>query len=263
MPNHREDMMRIATRIACMAAAAWLGLAVAATAAGAAEIVLVTTDAVKAILNGLVPEFERATGHTVKMSVYGTSLAVSKVKDGAELPDLVVLSPTALGELAKAGKVAGGTITDAFRSRVGLAVRSGAPKPDIGTADAFKATLLHAKSIGHSIGPSGDYFSTVLIQRLGIADALKSKLTVVRGRPVAAAVAAGDVEVGIHQIAELMQVGGIDIVGPAPAELQTVLIYATGLSPAGKQPEAAKALAKFLTSEGAAPVVRRNGMDPA
>jgi molybdate transport system substrate-binding protein len=255
--------MRIATRMAAMAAAGWLGLAAWGTSAGAAEIVLVTTDAVKAILNGLIPEFERTTGHTVKMSVYGTGLAVSKVKDGAELPDLVLLSPTALGELAKAGKVAGGTITDAFRSRVGLAVRAGAPKPDIGTADAFKATLLNAKSIGHSIGPSGDYFSTVLIQRLGIADALKPKITVVRGKPVAAAVAAGEVEVGIHQIAELMQVGGIDIVGPLPAELQTVLIYAIGLATTPKQLDAATALGNFLTSEGAATVIRKNGMDPA
>jgi molybdate transport system substrate-binding protein len=254
--------MRMWTKIAASLTAVYLGLA-GAGPADAAEIALVTTNAVEQILRDLIPAFERSTGHTVRMSVYGTGLAVAKVKHGSETPDLVLLSPTALGDLAKTGKVTAGTIMDAFRSRVGLAVRAGAPHPDIGTTDAFKATLLGAKTIGHSIGPSGEYFSTELIQRLGIAEALKPKITVVRGRPVAAAVAAGEVEIGIHQIAELMQVGGIDIVGPLPADLQKTLIYATGLATAAKQPEAAKALVKFLSTEAAVPAIKKNGMDPA
>src|SRR5216683_3284225 len=163
--------MRNWTKIAVLATAICCGLAGAGPVANAAEIALVTTNAVEQILRDLIPAFERATGHTVRMAVYGTGLAVSKVKDGAEAPDLVLLSPTALGDLAKAGKVMAGTITDAFRSRVGLAVRAGAPKPDISTADTFKAALLSAKTIGHS----GDYFSTELIQRLGIAETLKPK----------------------------------------------------------------------------------------
>jgi len=254
--------MRLWTKIAASLVALYFGLA-GPWPVSAAEIALVTTNAVEQILRDLVPAFERSSGNTVRMSVYGTGLAVAKVKDGSEMPDLVLLSPTALGDLAKAGKVTAGTITDAFRSRVGLAVRAGAPKPDISTAEAFKATLLNAKTIGHSIGPSGEYFSTELIQRLGIADALKPKITVVRGRPVAAAVAAGEVEIGIHQIAELMQVGGIDIVGPLPADLQTTIIYATGLATAAKQPEAARALVKFLSTEAAVPAIKKNGMDPA
>ena len=258
----RKSAKHMWTKYVVTAAAGLLGLSMAATATRAAEINLVTTNAVEAILHGLVPDFERATGHTVKMSVYGTGLAVSKVKDGAEMPDLVLLGPDALGDLAKAGKVVGATIAPAFRSRIGLAVRAGAPRPDIGTSDAFKATLLRAKSIGHSIGPSGEYFSGVLIGKLGIADALKPKITVVRGKPVAAAVASGEVEVGIHQVAELMQVEGIDIIGAIPAELQTVITYSTGLASAAKQPDAAKALVRFLTAAGAAAVVRKNGMDP-
>jgi hypothetical protein len=115
-------------------------------------------------------------------------------------PDLVLLGPDALGELAKAGKIDATTITPAFRSRVG--VRAGAPKPDISTADAVRKTLLDAKSIGHSTGPSGEYFSKVPIERLGIADALKPRMKVVPA-PVAAAVAKGEVDLGIHQIAEL------------------------------------------------------------
>jgi len=254
--------MRMRTKIAAFLTAVIFGL-LGADPTRAAEIALVTTNAVEQILHDLIPGFEHSAGHTVRMSVYGTGLAVAKVKDGSEMPDLVLLSPTALGDLANAGKVAAGTITDAFRSRVGLAVRAGAPKPDIGTADAFKATLLRAKSIGHSIGPSGEYFSTELIQRLGIAEALKPKITVVRGRPVAAAVAAGEVEVGIHQIAELMQVKGIDIVGPLPDDLQKTIIYATGVAAAAKQPNAAKALVKFLSTEATVPAIKKNGMDPA
>jgi len=254
--------MHVWTKIAAALTAVYLALA-GVGPANAAEITLITTNAVEQILRDLIPAFERSDGHTVRMSVYGTALAVAKVKDGSETPDLVLLSPTALGDLAKAGKVVGSTITDAFRSRVGLAVRTGAPKPDISTAAAFKATLLSAKTVGHSIGPSGEYFSTELIQRLGIADALKPKITVLRGRPVAAAVAAGEVEIGIHQIAELMQVGGIDIVGPLPADLQTTIIYATGLATAAKQPEAARALVKFLSTEAAVPAIKKNGMDPA
>jgi len=250
------------TKIAAVAAGA-LSVAIAATPVKAAEIVLVTTAAVEQIMLGVIPTFERATGHTVKMSVDGTTLAVSKIKDGSYNPDLVLLSPEALGELAKAGKVAGGTITPAFRSRVGVAVRAGAPKPDIGTAEAFKKALLDAKSIGHSTGPSGEYFSTVLIQRLGIADALKPKIKVVRGMPVAVAVANSEVEIGIHQIAELMPVPGIDIVGALPPELQTTLIYATGIAIHARQPDAANALVKFLSVESSVPVIRKNGMDPA
>ncbi len=153
------------------------------------------------------------------MSVFGTGPAVAKIKDGT-FADLILLGPPALNELAKAGKVDAATIMPAFNSRIGLAVRAGATKPDIGTDDALKKTLLDARSIGHSIGPSGDHFSKEIITRLGIADQVKPKITVVRGMPVAAAVAKGDVEIGIHQIAELMQVPGIDIVGELPAEHQ-------------------------------------------
>ena len=244
------------------ATAACLTLASLATQAKAAEVVLVTTDAVGQIMRDLIPAFERETGNTVTMSLYGTGLAVSKVKQGA-YADMVLLNPQALGELADAGKVERNTITDAFRSRVGLAVRAGAPKPDISTADALKKTLLAAKSIGHSIGPSGDFFSQKLIQQLGIADALKPKITVVRGGPVGAAVARGEVEIGIHQVAELMQVKGIDIVGALPADVNTTIIYATGIATGAKQPDAAKALAKFLATAPAAPVIRKDGMDPA
>jgi molybdate transport system substrate-binding protein len=184
--------MRSWSRIAA-ATTACLAMLVAATAVKAAEISLMTTAAVEQIMLGLIPSFERATGHKVTMSVLGTGPAVAKIKDGT-FADLILLGPDALNELAKAGKVDAATMTPAFNSRIGLAVRAGATKPDIGTDDALKKTLLDAKSIGHSIGPSGDHFSKAIIVRLGIADQVKPKITVVRGMPVAAAVAKGDVE---------------------------------------------------------------------
>jgi molybdate transport system substrate-binding protein len=254
--------MRIWSRTVAVATAGCLGVLIAGTAVKAAEIALMTTAAVEQIMLGLIPPFERASGHKVTMSVFGTGLAVAKIKEGS-FADLILLGPDALNELAAAGKVNAGTIAPAFNSRIGLAVRAGAKKPDIGTADALKNALLDAKSIGHSIGPSGEHFSKVIIVRLGIADQIKSKITVVRGMPVAAAVAKGDVEIGIHQIAELMPIPGIDIVGDLPADLNKTIVYATGLTTMVKQPDAARELVKYLSLPASVPVIRKNGMDPA
>jgi molybdate transport system substrate-binding protein len=253
--------MRQWSKIAAAVTAGCLSVTIAGTAAKAAEIVLVTTGAVEQIMKGLIPPFERASGHKVSMSVFGTGPAVAKVIEGA-FADLILLGPDALGELAKVGKVNGGTITPAFNSRIGLAVRAGAKKPDIGTDEALKKTLLDAKSIGHSIGPSGEHFSKSIIVRLGIADQVKPKITVVRGMPVAAAVAKGDVEIGIHQIAELMPIPGIDIVGELPADLNKTIVYATGITTMVKQLDAANALVRYLHLESSAPVIKKNGMDP-
>jgi molybdate transport system substrate-binding protein len=253
--------MRIWLRIAAVTSAC-LGVLIAGTAVKAAEIALMTTAAVEQIMLGLIPPFERASGHKVSMSVFGTGAAVARIKEGT-FADLILLGPDALNELAAAGKVNAGTIAPAFNSRIGLAVRAGANKPDIATADALKKTLLDAKAIGHSIGPSGEHFSKVIIIRLGIADQIKSKITVVRGMPVAAAVAKGDIEIGIHQIAELMPISGIDVVGELPADLNKTIVYATGLATMVKQPDAAKELVKYLSLPGSAPVIRKNGMDPA
>jgi molybdate transport system substrate-binding protein len=250
------------SKLAAAMAAGWLGLLVTGTAVKAAEIVLMTTGAVQEILHGLMPSFESSTGHKVTMTVLGTGGAVDAIKQG-KFADLILLGPDALNELAAAGKLDGATIKPAFNSRIGLAVKAGAKKPDIGTPEALKKTLLDAKSIGYSIGPSGEYFSKVIIFKLGIADAVRPKITNIRGAPVGVGVAKGEVEIGIHQIAELMQVSGIDIVGDLPAELNKTIVYAIGLTPMPKQPDAAKALVNYLSLPSSAPVIRKNGMDPA
>jgi molybdate transport system substrate-binding protein len=254
--------MRHWSRIGAIAAAVWLSVASAATSAGAAEIVLVTTGAVEQIMKGLIPSFEQASGHKVTMSVLGTGGAVDKVK-GGDFADLILLGPPALKELAEAGKVNASTITPAFHSRIGFAVKAGAKKPDISTDEAFKKALLDAKSIGFSIGPSGEHFSKVVIQKLGVADQLLPKMKNIRGAPVAVGVARGEVEVGVHQIAELMPVAGVDVVGDLPADLNTTIVYSTGLTTMMKQPEAARAFVKFITDPAAEAVVRKNGMVPA
>jgi molybdate transport system substrate-binding protein len=254
--------MRIWSKFAAAMTAGCLGVTIAGTAVKAAEIALMTTAAVEQIMKGLIPSFERASGHKVNMTVLGTGPAVAKIIEGT-FADLILLGPPALNDLAKAGKVDTGTIAPAFRSRIGLAVKAGAPKPDITTPDALKTALLAAKSIGFSIGPSGEHFSKVVVVKLGIADELRPRMKNVRGMPVGMGAAKGEVEIAIHQIAELMPVAGIDIVGDLPAELNITIIYATALTTMTKQPEAAKALIQYLHQQSSVPVIKKNGMDPA
>jgi molybdate transport system substrate-binding protein len=235
-------------------AGATLGcLSVANAGAGRAdEVVLMTTGAVEQIMKGLIPSFERASGHKVVMSVYGTGPAVAKIKEGT-FADLILLGPDALDA---------GTVTPVFNSRIGLAVRAGAKRPDISSDEALKQALLDAKSIGFSIGPSGEHFSKVIIVKLGIADQLRPKMTNIRGAPVGAGVARGEVEVGIHQIAELLPIAGIDVVGDLPADLNKTIVYATGLANMVKHPDAANALVKYLSLPSSVPVIQKNGMNP-
>jgi len=253
--------MRIELKIAA-ATAACLGILMAGTAARSAEIALMTTGAVEQIMKGLIPAFEQASGHKVTMTVLGTGPAVAE-DQGGTFADLILLGPDALNELAAAGKVDTGTITPAFKSRIGFAVRAGAKKPDIGTAEGLKKALLDAQSIGYSIGPSGEHFSKVVVVKLGIADELRPKMANVRGGPVGMGVARGEVEIGIHQIAELMPIPGIDIVGDLPADLNKTIVYATGLTTMVKQPDPARELVKYLSLPSSVPVIRKNGMDPA
>ena len=247
-----------------LAAATGIGLValIAAPPVKAAEIELITTGAVEFILRDLIPSFESASGHKVTMHVLGTAGAISRIKEGGA-GDLILLGPETLTNLEKSGHVVPGSIVNVFHSRAGAAVRAGAPKPDISTVEAFKQALLNAKTIGHSIGPSGAYFTNTLLPKLGIADQVKSKLRVIKGSPVGLAVAKGDAELGIHQVAELMPIKGIDVLGALPDEIQTTVIYSTGILANAKGPDAARALARYLLLETSVPAIRKNGMEPA
>jgi molybdate transport system substrate-binding protein len=252
--------MRFCSKIAAATAACFVAL-VAAAPTKAADITLLTTGSVEFIMRDLIPAFEQATGHKVTMHVLGTVGAVSKANEGAG--DLILLGPETLTSLEKSGHIVPGSIVNVFHSRAGAAVRAGAPQPDISTVEAFKQALLNAKTIGHSVGPSGNHFAKTVLTRLGIADQVKPKLKVIKGSPVGLAIAKGEVELGIHQVAELMPIKGIDVLGALPDEIQTTVIYATGILAKAKQPDAARALARYLMLETSVPAIKKNGMEQA
>ena len=207
----------------------------------------------------LVPGFERATGHKVENLWVPSVQMMSRLK-GGEIVDLVILSAASLDELIKAGIVA--SRFDLAKSGVGVAVKAGAPRPDISSGEAVKRAVLAAKSIVYSTGPSGIYL-TGLFQRMGIAETIKSQVKQVQGEPAGAAVARGEAEIGFQQMSELLPVSGIDIVGPLPADIQQITVFSAGLHAAAKQPDAARALVNFLKAPAAAPIIRKKGMEPA
>ena len=218
--------------------------------------------AVKAAYLELVPRFEKSSAHKVSTEWVGMADIRKRMMAG-ESPDLVVGSGGLIDELIKAGKMQPGSRADLAKSGVAVAVRKGAPRPDIGSVDALVRALRAAKSLAYSSGPSGVYLAS-LFQRLGIAEELKSKATQTPpGVLVGELVARGEYEIGFQQIPELMQVSGIDIVGPLPAEIQTVTVFAAGIPSGAKERDAAQALVKFLRSPEAAAVFKAKGMQPA
>ena len=206
----------------------------------------------------LVPMFESATGNKVKISFKGGAEITADVKQGAA--DLVITGTELVDGLAKSGDVAANGETLLMISKVGIAVKAGAAKPDVSTPDKLKAALLAAKTVGYSQGASGQHFLTV-IQKLGIADAVKGKAVVVQGRPVGAAIASGEAEIGVQQVAELRPVAGTEVIGEMPAALQKLIPYSAGIAAKGKNAETAQALVSFLRSEPALDVLKRKGMD--
>jgi molybdate transport system substrate-binding protein len=228
----------------------------------AAEISVLSTQATQEAYSELVAQFERATGHKVRTDFTGT-LNVQKRLAASESFDLIIMAAPAIDEQIKLGRAMADSRVDIAKSGVGVAVRKGAKKPDIGSPEALKKTLLAAKSIGYSTGPSGVYILTVF-DRLGVADQVKGKLKQTpSGVFVGNLIASGETEIGFQQIAELVHFAGIDYVGPLPDELQRVTVFSAGIHSGAKQPDAAKALVKFLTAPSAAQVIRKHGLEPA
>jgi molybdate transport system substrate-binding protein len=230
----------------------------ATTGTGAAEIKVICSGAMRPALEELAPQFERASGHKLAISFAGTNVIRDRVQAG-EAVDVIILAATAVDALLREGKLA--AKVDLVRSGVGVGVRAGAPRPDLSSAEAFKRTLLAAKSFSRSEGPSGVYIAA-LLERMGIADAMKAKTVVVRGRLVGDALVKGEADIGVQQVSELKSVPGVDVL-PMPAEIQHITVFAAGLSVAAKASEAVQALIKFLTSPAAAPVIRAKGLEPA
>ena len=227
---------------------------------GAAEIKVMASAAFREAYLELVPEFERTTGHKV-VTIWVPSVQMMSRLKGGETVDLMIMSAAALDELVKLGLVAPDNRFALAKSGVGVAVRAGAPKPDISSGEALKRAVLAAKSIVYSTGPSGIYLAD-LFQGMGIAAELKPKIRQVQGEPAGAVVARGEAEIGFQQVSELLPVAGIDLVGPLPADVQQITTFSAGLHVGAKEPDAARALVKFLTAPAAAPVIRKKGMEP-
>lgn len=233
------------------------------SAAGAAELKVMSSNALKTVLEDLGPKFEKASGHKIAFD-FDTAVALkAKIEAGAAFDVAVVGAPQA-ADLVKQGKFDGATLTDLARSGVGMAVKKGAPKPDIGTVDAFRQALTQAKSIGFvEQGASGIYLKSLFV-KLGVAEVIKDKLRPLpASNPAAHAVANGEAEIGMTQISEILPYPGADLVGPLPADIQLTTVFAVAAAAKGGQGDAAGALIKFLRSPEAASVFKAKGLDPA
>ena len=244
------------------AIAAAVTLTVTGMTGHAAEIRVLSTQATEEAYRELVPEFEKATGNKVTTTFTGTLDANKRLAAG-ENYDLLIMAASSIDEHIKGGKVVPGSRVDLAKSGVGVGVKSGAPKPDISTTEAFKRALLDAKSICYvEQGATGIYLKG-LFERLGIADQLKGKTKLLPpSNPAAHAVANGEAEIGMTQISEILPYPGAELVGPLPAEIQLSSVYPAAVSTGAKEPDAAKAFIKFLTAPSAIPVLKAKGLEP-
>lgn len=242
-----------------------IGLAIMlapSVAADAAEIKVVSSVGVKTALEALAPQFEKATENKLKMT-YGTAVPLKRQIDGGETFDVVILTPPLVEDLVKGGKVTAASQVNVAKVGIGVAIRAGAPKPDISTVDAFKRALVNAKSIAYSKeGQSGKAMAS-LIERLGLADQLKGKTVLeTRSGMSAANVVEGKAELAFVLISEILPIAGAELLGPLPAEIQNYVVFTAGISPATKDAQAAKKYIDFIKAPAAVPVLKAKGMEP-
>ena len=227
----------------------------------AAEIKVLSTRATEELYRELVPQFERASGHNVATTFTGT-LDLQKRIAAGEAYDVVIAIDSAIDDFIKSGKVMPGSRVDIAKSSISVGVRTGLPKPDIGSANTLKNALLAAKSIGYSTGPSGAVVLDML-RKMGIAEAVKPRLKQPpSGTLVGSIIAGGYADIGFQQTNELAHFPGVDYLGPLPAEYQDVTRRSGGIMVISKETEAARQLLKFISGPEAAPVIRKHGLDP-
>jgi molybdate transport system substrate-binding protein len=242
----------------------FLGLALPAGNAGAAEIKVLSTGNMASILTELTAEFERASGHKLVIE-YGSTPRI-KARVQAEAADLTINESYVLDDLVKQGRVVAGTVVDVARSPLGIGVRAGAPKPDISTSDALKRTLLAAESIAYPDptggAQDGTYFVD-LIARLGIADQLKPKIKLTMGGDAAAQlIAAGGAQIGVAQRRNFISLNGVQLLEPLPDIPGIKFLMVAGVVAGAREPAGAAAFAKFLSSPGVVSVIKAKGMEP-
>src|SRR5258706_1131794 len=267
-PDLRTPMKpsSFARRLSRLCGAAVLG----AGAAAAAEVQVMISAGFYGVYAELGPAFERNSGHRL-VTTRGPSMgdspeAIPTRLARGETADVVIMDGGATDELARRGVVKADSKVELAKSQIGMVVRAGTAKPDIGSVEAFRSTLLAAKSIAYSDSGSGTFLSTTLFPKLGIAEQVVGKSRKVRGppsgEPVAAVVAPGQAEIGFQQVSELINVPGVTFVGTIPAELQPGFSFAGAITNTARQPEAARALVRFLASPEAAPAISKAGLSP-
>jgi molybdate transport system substrate-binding protein len=241
-------------------AMAGLSLPLASLQAHAAEMKVLASTAVKSVLEQVSPLFEKATGNKPVFSFGPAAVLKGEIDKGATF-DVAILTAPLTGALVKSGKIDAATSATIARAGLGVAVRAGAAKPDVSTDAALKAALLNARSIGYNGVGASRGGSETMINKLGIADALKSKIKLLDvSAPVA--VAKGEVDMGLGPISEVLPVAGAQLAGPFPADLQSYLVFAAGASSVSKNAGASKLLIEYLASPAVAPVLKSKGMEP-
>ena len=256
----KKRSLFLASHIGCL----WL--LVLSIVAQAAEMKVLSAIAVQPVMEDLGPKFERATSHKLAMTFDSVGGVVKRVQ-GGEPADVVVIARQGIDDLVKDGKAAADSVTVVARSFLGVAVRKGAPKPDISSPEAFKRMLRNAKSMTYS-NPAFDGVSGLQVikvfERLGIADAMKPKTVFLpKAGPVGVLVANGEAELAMQHISELLPVAGIEVVGPVPSDLHDSIVFSAAIIGSTKDAEAAKALVHFLRTPEAAAVIRTKGMERA
>ena len=228
----------------------------------AAEIKVIAALPVTAVFKELGPQFERDTGHKV-ITKFAPIAGVKRDIDAGEAFDLAISTTSAIDDWIGRGKLVAATRAPVAYAGLGVGVRAGAPKPDIGSVETFKRTLLNAKSVAHGAESESAAYFKGLFERLGITEEMKPKLKpVVGGGIVVKSVASGEVEIGVATVPIIVAAPGVELVGPLPAELQTYISFTAGVSTGAKEPATAQALIKFLSSPAAVAVIKEKGMHP-
>jgi molybdate transport system substrate-binding protein len=238
----------------------------AATPPAPVQLTVLSSGGIMGAFKAITPEYEQRVGvkllPEVAPSMGATPQAIPNRLARHEPADVVLMVGSGLDKLIKDGQVDPKTRVDLGKSYIAMAVRHGAPKPDISSMEAFKETLLNAKSIAYSDSASGVYLSRVLFNQMHIADRIKDKSRMIPAEPVGEVIARGDAEIGFQQLSELKPVEGIDIIGLIPDQAQQMTLYSAGVVTQSKHPEQAKALVDYLGSSAAAAAIKTSGLDP-
>lgn len=243
-----------------LASVAGLALGLLAAQAQAADLKVLSSTAYKGVLEELGPQFEKATENKLDLTIGPAAVMKAQIDQGTGF-DLAILTPALVDALATAGKIEAGSGVTVARAGLGVAVHAGAPKPDVSTSDGLKRALLAAKSIGYNGQGSSRVGIEAMLAKLGIADAVKPKITLLQvSAPVA--VAKGDVEIGLGPVSEILVVPGAAIAGAFPADDQAYLVLTAGVAAGSKNADSAKSLIKFLTAPAALPVLKAKGLEP-